>query len=224
MGLSRREQLRVQGTHPRIFGNELRAAWVGIDSGVHSNQFVAAPALVAAAEAAGLAVQLVDATVLGMTPDAPAERWITLLEAAAFSPVHAKVLPPVLPPVVSDELLKTVVRLGPLMPQLAVLFGVTVDPKARAPRPLPAPRPDKANNKKRATDLNKASDAKPGRAKGASQPKSSPAAKQATGADSVPDNALNDADAPQNEAAPSVDSVPANEAPVAPVAEASISE
>lgn len=37
--------------------HELRAAWAGIDSGVHSNQFVAAPALVAAAEAAGLAVQ-----------------------------------------------------------------------------------------------------------------------------------------------------------------------
>ncbi len=112
---------------------------------------------------APLAVALVDATVAGMTPDAPAERWITLLEAAAFSPVHAKVLPPALPPVVSDELLKTVVRLGPLMPQLAALFGVAVDPKARAPRPLQQPRPDKT--KKRAADVNKAADAKPAREK-----------------------------------------------------------
>jgi len=98
---------------------------------------------------AALAVQLVDATVLGLTVDAPAERWITLLEAAAFSPVHAKVLPPAIPPVVSDDLLKTIVRLGPLMPQLAALFGVAVDPKARAPRPLQQPRPDKNGKKLR---------------------------------------------------------------------------
>jgi hypothetical protein len=95
-----------------------------------------------------------------MTVDAPAERWITLLEAAAFSPIHAKVLPPVVPTVVSDDLMKTIVRLGPLMPQLAALFGVAVDPKARAPRPLQQPRPDKAG-KKRAADVNKAADAKP---------------------------------------------------------------
>jgi len=111
---------------------------------------------------AGLAVQLVDATVAGMTVDAPAERWITLLEAAAFSPVHSKVLPPAIPPVVSDELMKTIVRLGPLMPQLAALFGVAVDPKARAPRPLQQPRPDKSG-KKRAADVNKSSEAKPAR-------------------------------------------------------------
>lgn len=87
-----------------------------------------------------LATQLVDATVAGLTVDAPAERWIALLEAAAFSPVHGKVLPPQVPSVVPDELLKTVTRLAPLMPQLAALFGVMVDPKARAPRPLPAAR------------------------------------------------------------------------------------
>jgi hypothetical protein len=121
---------------------------------------------------AGLATQLVDATVLGLTVDAPAERWITLLEAAAFSPVHAKVLPPAIPAVVSEDLLKTIVRLGPLMPQLAALFGVAVDPKARAPRPLQQPRPDK-NGKKRAADVNKASDSKAPRA-----PKAAPAAAQ----------------------------------------------
>ena len=121
---------------------------------------------------AGLATQLVDATVLGLTVDAPAERWITLLEAAAFSPVHAKVLPPAIPAVVSEDLLKTIVRLGPLMPQLAALFGVAVDPKARAPRPLQQPRPDK-NGKKRAADVNKASDSKPPRAT-----KAAPAAAQ----------------------------------------------
>lgn len=107
---------------------------------------------------APLAVQLIDATVAGMTPDAPAERWIALMEAAAFSPVHGKVLPPTVPPVVSDDLLKTVIRLGPLMPQLAALFGVQVDPKARAPRPLPMARPTRPK-KKSASDVNKSADA-----------------------------------------------------------------
>ena len=142
---------------------------------------------------AGLATQLVDATVLGLTVDAPAERWITLLEAAAFSPVHAKVLPPAIPAVVSEDLLKTIVRLGPLMPQLAALFGVAVDPKARAPRPLQQPRPDK-NGKKRAADVNKASDSKPPRA-----PKSAPAAAQTPA--EAPVEAAVTAEAPSQETA-----------------------
>jgi cell division protein FtsL len=124
----------------------------------------------------GLATELVDATVAGMTVDAPSERWITLLEAAAFSPVHGKVLPPAVPTVISEDLLKTVTRLGPLMPQLAALFGVMVDPKARPPRPLQQPRGDK-NPKKRAADVNKTADAKPPRG-----PKPSPAPKTAADA------------------------------------------
>jgi len=142
---------------------------------------------------AGLAVQLVDATVAGMTADAPAERWITLLEAAAFSPVHAKVLPPAVPTVVSDDLMKTIVRLGPLMPQLAALFGVAVDPKARAPRPLQQPRPDKGG-KKRAADVNKASDAKPARAQ-ADAPAPTPAPEAPTEAPAAPEVAETPAEA-----------------------------
>jgi hypothetical protein len=141
-----------------------------------------------------LATELVDATVAGMTVDAPSERWITLLEAAAFSPVHGNVLPPAVPTVVSEDLLKTITRLGPLMPQLAALFGVMVDPKARAPRPLQQPRGDK-NPKKRAADVNKSADAKPPRG-----PKPGAAPK-----------------APAPEAAPAAESAPAVEVPVADV-------
>lgn len=149
-----------------------------------------------------LATELVDATVAGMTVDAPSERWITLLEAAAFSPVHGKVLPPAVPTVISEDLLKTITRLGPLMPQLAALFGVMVDPKARPPRPLQQPRGDK-NPKKRAADVNKSADAKAPRGpKPAATPK---------------------ADAP---AAPAAAEAPAIESPVveAPVAEAPVAE
>ena len=45
------------------------------------------------------------------------------------------------------------------MPQLALLFGIVVDPKARAPRPLQAPRNDKGT-RKRASDVNKTAEAR----------------------------------------------------------------
>jgi hypothetical protein len=108
-----------------------------------------------------LAQQIIDATVAGLTPDAPAERWIALLEAAAFSPVHAKVLPAAVPTTVSEDLVKTVTRLGPLMPQIATLFGIAVDPKARPPRPLQQPRTADKGPRKRAGDINKGADSKP---------------------------------------------------------------
>jgi hypothetical protein len=46
------------------------------------------------------------------------------------------------------------------MPQIAALFGIAVDPKARPPRPLQVPRGDKGPHK-RAGDVNKSADAKP---------------------------------------------------------------
>ena len=92
------------------------------------------------------------------------------MEAAAFSPVHAKVLPAAVPTVVSEDLTKTVTRLGPLMPQIAALFGIAVDPKARPPRPLQVPRGDKGPHK-RAGDLNKSADGKPAADKSRRGPK-----------------------------------------------------
>jgi hypothetical protein len=47
------------------------------------------------------------------------------------------------------------------MPQIAALFGIAVDPKARPPRPLQVPRGDKGPHK-RAGELNKSADGKPG--------------------------------------------------------------
>jgi hypothetical protein len=108
-----------------------------------------------------LAQQIIDATVAGLTPDAPTERWIALLEAAAFSPVHGKILPSAVPTTVSEDLTKTVTRLGPLMPQIATLFGIAVDPKARPPRPLQQPRTPDKGPRKRAGDINKAAESKP---------------------------------------------------------------
>lgn len=95
-----------------------------------------------------LAVQLAAATTEALTIDAPADRWIALLEAAAFSPVHGRITPQAPSSQVSEDLTKTVMRLGPLMPQVAALYGVVVDPKAPAPRPLRQPRVEKPARRK----------------------------------------------------------------------------
>ena len=90
-----------------------------------------------------LAAQLGAKTSEALTIDAPAERWIVILEAAAFSPVRTMVRPTAPSSEVSADLTKTVMRLAPLMPQVAALYGVQVEPGAPMPKPLRAPRPDK---------------------------------------------------------------------------------
>ncbi len=103
---------------------------------------------------AELAVALAAKTTESLTADAPSERWIAVLEAAAFSPVRASVNPTAVPNVITDDLTKTVTRLAPLMPQLAMLFGISFDPKAPAPRPIRAARPvKKAAPKRKAADV-----------------------------------------------------------------------
>ena len=90
---------------------------------------------------ADLSARLVAATVASLTADAPADRWVVVLEAAAFSPVHKAVVPPAPPQQVTEELTKTVTRLAPLMPDVARLFGIVADSAAAKPRPLRPQRP-----------------------------------------------------------------------------------
>ena len=88
------------------------------------------------------------------------DRWAAVLEAAAFSPVRALVVPAAPAEQRSDELMATVRRLAPLLPQVAAIYGIEVaarraDAQAAAPdepapgaeegRPTPrAPRPARA--------------------------------------------------------------------------------
>ena len=167
---------------------------------------------------APLAAQIVAATVAGLTTDAPSERWIALLEAAAFSPVHAKVLPAAVPTVISEDLTKTVTRLGPLMPQIAALFGIAVDPKARPPRPLQVPRGDKGPHK-RAGDLNKSADGKPGADKPRRGPKPQATGSQKPGATTIASNP----DTPTSEA-PEAESVVAEVLTVVDLVESPVVE
>jgi hypothetical protein len=140
---------------------------------------------------AELAKKLADAATASLTADSLSDRWSALLEAAAFSPVRTLVQPTAKPEQPSDDLLATVKRLGPLLPQVAALFGVEVREGAPAPKPL---RPTKP-----------AAPAK--KAAPAPRPPAPPAA-------TAPAVTAPDAPAPAAEEAPAVEA-PAAEAPAA---------
>jgi len=71
------------------------------------------------------------------------------MEPAAFSPVRTLVTPTEPPKQITDELKKTALRLGPLLPQVAALLGVEVPAEQPQPKPLRPQRPD--TKRKRAT-------------------------------------------------------------------------
>ena len=92
-----------------------------------------------------LASRLAEATTASLQPTDGPDRWAAVLEAAAFSPVRAQVTPAAAPEQRSDELVATVRRLGPLLPQVAALFGIEVPAGAAVPKPLrPTPRRQEA--------------------------------------------------------------------------------
>jgi hypothetical protein len=91
-----------------------------------------------------LARKLGEAATAGLTPIDSSDRWAAVMEAAAFSPVRALVTPTAPPETITDDLRKTALRLGPLLPQIAALLGVDVPADAPRPKPLrPGPRNDK---------------------------------------------------------------------------------
>ncbi len=86
---------------------------------------------------AELASKLAEAASASMTADTMPERWGTVLDAVAYSPVRQQVTPQALPAKVTPELTATVKKLGKRVPHIAALFAPAA-PKA-APAPIPAP-------------------------------------------------------------------------------------
>jgi hypothetical protein len=125
---------------------------------------------------AEIAQRLADSTNASLTPMDASDRWSAMLEAAAFSPIRALVKPARKPDAVSDELVATVTRLAPALPQVAELFEIEVPAKAAMPKPLrPTARPQKG--KEQTADRPKR-DAKPAK-------KAKPAHKAASKHDSA---------------------------------------
>jgi hypothetical protein len=97
-----------------------------------------------------LAIRLTEATNASMTPDAFPDRWIAVLEAAAFAPVHAQVTPVGVPSEVTAELRDAVVRFGPALRKVAAAFGVEIAADAKPPRPArPQAGPKAGGSKER---------------------------------------------------------------------------
>jgi len=117
--------------------------WFGdIDAAVEVGRVIRALRLSSQPPKAGvmfppeLARRLSEAATAALLPDDPADRWIAVLEATAFSPVRTLVVPTVAPTTITDDLRATTLRLGPALPQIAALLGVEVPAGAPKPKPL----------------------------------------------------------------------------------------
>ncbi len=157
-----------------------------------------------------LARRLGEAATAALQPEDPADRWIAVLEATAFSPVRTLVAPTTAPSVVTDDLKATVLRLGPALPQIAALLGVEIPPGTPKPKPLRAGPPRKDGRGERGKDNR--SGGKGGR------PTDRPRPARTTPPAAAPE--------PPKEPAPVVEEAPAPEAPVeeTPAAEAPVEE
>ena len=93
-----------------------------------------------------MAERLADLAAADLNPTANQQRWSTVMDSVALSPVRTHVVPVGAPEKPSDDLLATVRRLADRVPQIAVLFGVEPQPRSRGPRrpPPPPPAPDAA--------------------------------------------------------------------------------
>ncbi|MEZ5297805.1 MAG: hypothetical protein R2697_16455 [Ilumatobacteraceae bacterium] len=111
-----------------------------------------------------IAQRLVDSTNASLAPMDSPDRWIAMLEAAAFSPIRARSVRPASLTRSTTICSATVKRLAPALPQVAEMFEIEVDPKAPMPKPL-RPGPNRKGKKAAAKRLDQSADraAKPKR-------------------------------------------------------------
>ncbi len=163
-----------------------------------------------------LARRLGEAATAALQPEDPADRWIAVLEAAAFSPVRTLVAPTTAPSVVTDDLKTTTLRLGPALPQIAALLGVEIPAGTPKPKPLRAgpPRKDGRGKDGRGKDGR----GKDGRGKDGRSERGRDERSGGKGGHSADRPRPSDAAPPAAESESSVEPTPAAEAPAAPAA------
>src|SRR5215204_55047 len=75
------------------------------------------------------------AAAASLTEETGQERWATVLDALAYSPVRRRVIPQSLPTKLSPQLREVIARLGSRLPEIAHIFAI--EPEAPAERPRP---------------------------------------------------------------------------------------
>jgi len=185
---------RRQDEEMQHWSEDLRAA-VDVGRVVAALRLAAQPPKAGTPVPTDLRPRIMALTLEQLTPLSSSDRWVVVLEALAFAPIHNEVVPTAVPAKVSPELTATVTRLAPAIPRIAALFGVAVDPQARMPRPLRMEWRDKRGKKHdKKGDKAKPAPNKNGTAPGANSPE--PAAAPVDTAAPSADAPVTSADAP----------------------------
>jgi hypothetical protein len=129
-----------QETDMKNWLSDIDAA-VGVGRTVRALKLSSQPPKAGSPFPADLAGKLAQAASASLEVDAPADRWVAVLEAAAFSPIRTQLTAAGVPGAVTPELTATVTRLALALPKIAALFQITVAPGAAMPRPLRPTRP-----------------------------------------------------------------------------------
>jgi hypothetical protein len=116
-------------------------AAVGVGRIVRALKLAGQPPKAGAIFPEDLGRRLAEATSANLVSDALADRWIAVLEAAAFAPIRSMIKVVSKPASLSPELVKTVERLAGLLPQVAQELGVEVSKPNLSPKPLRPARP-----------------------------------------------------------------------------------
>ena len=91
---------------------------------------------------AELSTKLAEAAAASLTPETGQDRFATVLDALAFSPVRTQVTPAGIPAEPTPELLAAVKKVAARLPQIAALFGVEATAPSKS-KPAAKPRPPK---------------------------------------------------------------------------------
>lgn len=91
---------------------------------------------------AELSAKLTEAASASLTPETGQDRYATVLDALAFSPVRTQVTPVGIPAEPTPELLAAVKKVAARLPQIAALFGIEATAPTKS-KSTPKPRPPK---------------------------------------------------------------------------------
>ena len=92
-----------------------------------------------------MAERLASMAAADLNPTANQQRWGTVVDSVAVSPVRTQVIPAGIPERPTDDLLATIRRLADRVPQIAALFGTDPQPVAQS-RLRPPPPPPKSTD------------------------------------------------------------------------------